>query len=220
MRAFLSCCVMLLSGAALAQTQPAGSSPMPSLVTPSTPAPFSKGSFQLLLMAPPAVTETLLDARPTGFGIGQTTVQGSGVFGYIGLAGGVGYSVTDLIEVGGAVAFYINGANTAGVDLGTSGVYQLQGEPFIKLNLGSVFKSGTLNPYVLGGFGFGVQGTMGTEGQAWGLFGLDLDPGVEWLFGGRWGVDAFVPIQFQLATHQGNQIGINLGVGYGLVGYL
>jgi len=80
--------------------------------------------------------------------------------------------------------------------------------------------SGTLNPFVQTGLSFGAQGTTGAAGQGWGLFGFDVNPGVEWLFGGRWGVDAFVPVQFEVATHAGAQLGLNIGVGYGLVGYL
>jgi hypothetical protein len=216
MKPLLLATAFLFSASAAAQTTPAYT-PAPLVVGPATPAPEHAGSWELLLMAPPAIEDTLV-ASPHGLGLGQTTAAGSGLFGYLGLSGGVGYALTDLLQVGGAVSFIISGVSP--VADGTSGYYQLLGEPFLKLNFGPALKTGALNPFALAGFEFGLAGYTGAAGQAWGLFGLDIDPGVEWLFGGRWGIDAFIPIQFQFATYDHAQVGINLGIGYGLVGYL
>ncbi len=216
MRLFTGCLLSLLvSGVALAD--PIGGSAAPTFVSPAPPAPTPKGGVELLRMAPPASNDTVLDSRPHGFGIGQTNASGTSVFGYIGLGGGIAYALTDMLQVGAAVSFYVNGA---GGGLGTSGIYEVLGEPLLKLNLGPMLKTGAINPTVMAGFSFGVQGTTGAFGQAWGLFGADVDPGVEWLFGGRWGIDVYIPLQLQFATAQNSQVGFNIGVGYGLIGYL
>jgi len=176
------------------------------------------GTIKIMLQAPPLVSDTLQMDR--GFGIGQAP-GGGGIFGYVGISGGVGYTLTSLFELGGSLSFVYSGT---GAD-GTAG-YQFLVEPFVKLNLGPTFKTGALNPFVLAGLGIGVKGTSGSTvdgfsvgGSANGLFDIDIDPGVEWLVGGRWGFDAYIPLQFQVPLTGGN-IGLNLGVAYGLVAYL
>ncbi len=61
---------------------------------------------------------------------------------------------------------------------------------------------------------FGGSGST-TNGD----FQIDVDPGVEWLVGGRWGFDLYIPLQFQVPL-SGGSVGITVGVGYGLVAYL
>jgi hypothetical protein len=60
--------------------------------------------------------------------------------------------------------------------------------------------------------GFGGSSTNGD-------LQIDIDPGVEWLVGGRWGFDLFIPINID-APLGGGPVGIGLGIGYGLVAYL
>lgn len=202
-----------LSLTALADpSPPATQAPAAPTSPPPTPSSESRvGSFQLMLQAPPFAVDGDLTTR--GFGY-----EGSGgaSAGYFGVTGGVGYVLTPIFELGGGVTMdYLGG----GAD-----VFHFLAEPFVKANFGSTFNTGTINPFVLGGVGLGfTTGSAQLNGAgttaSTGLVVVDLSPGVEWLFGGRWGVDAFVPIQIQIRTAGGNPQ-ILFGAAYGLVGYL
>jgi hypothetical protein len=175
------------------------------------------GTFQLMLMAPPIGVDAsqaqaleLPGASQLARGFGITHSFGGSNAGYIGLGAGLGYTLTSLVELGGALSFsYLGG------DVNT---FDLNLEPFIKLNLGPTWHLGAINPFVLAGIDIGVVAPG--EGPSAAIFGIDIDPGVEWLFGGRWGVDVYVPIQILVPSESGADVGFNLGVGYGLVGYL
>jgi hypothetical protein len=183
------------------------------------------GTFQIMLQGPPIVANTLqqpnyLGTAGRGFGIGESLGTG-GTFGYVGLSGAVGYTLSSLFELGGGLSFGLTGDTPEG---GTA--YNFMAEPFIKLNLGPAFKTGALNPFVLAGLGIGVIGVSGTSedgfntgGSSSGIFDIDINPGVEWLVGGRWGFDFYIPIDFAVPLTSGS-IGLNIGVGYGLVAYL
>ena len=176
------------------------------------------GTFQIMLQGPPLVADTL-QTNGRGFGIGQTPAGAGGIVGYFGISGGVGYTLSSLFEVGGAIDFGFSGVSGAGGQ--SAQAYTFLGEPFIKLNLGPTFKTGALNPYVLAGLAIGASGIGGFQGAPGpqGQFDVDVDPGLEWLVGGRWGFDFYVPLQI-LVPLSGGQIGLNIGIGYGLVAYL
>jgi hypothetical protein len=177
------------------------------------------GTFQIMLQGPPLVASTL--QQPTeftggrGVGISQPIVMG-GTMGYVGVSGALGYTLSSVFELGAGVSFGLSGDGAGGT------VYNFLVEPFVKLNLGPAFKTGALNPFVLAGPGIGVLGNSGDNGAAGsstGVFAIDIDPGLEWLVGGRWGFDFYVPLDFAVPLTSGN-IGLNIGVGYGLVAYL
>lgn len=182
------------------------------------------GTFQILLQAPPLAMDTLQSDR--GFGLGEpTSPSGSSIFGYVGVGAGVGYTFSSLFELGGAFDFFYTGAPVTQ----TLVDYQLILEPFVKLNFGPAFKTGALNPFLMAGVGFGFQGASGSAAtgftdmglsSTWGIIGFDIDPGLEWLVGGRWGFDAYIPLQFLISTQSHSQVGLNIGVSYGLVAYL
>ncbi len=183
------------------------------------------GTFQIMLQGPPLVANALqqpsqIGSGGHGFGIEQSAGSG-GTVGYVGLSGAVGYTLSSLFELGGGLGFGLSGNGGGGTD------YNFLVEPFVKLNLGPAFRTGALNPFVLAGVGIGVIGTSGTsvdgettsQGSSAGVFDIDINPGLEWLVGGRWGFDFYVPLQFVVPLTGGN-IGLNIGVGYGLVAYL
>lgn len=175
------------------------------------------GTFQIFLQAPPLVANTTQEQRGFGF-----TSNGS-VNGYVGISGGVGYTLSSLFELGGAISFGFGGTSQTadGITVGEN-VYGFGLEPFVKLNFGPTFKTGAINPFVLAGLGIGFNGTSGSDGfdgTSSAAFDIDVDPGVEWLVGGRWGFDLYIPLQFQVPLSGGN-VGITIGVGYGLVAYL
>lgn len=172
------------------------------------------GSFQLMLQNPPMAVDTSLTPPISvaqanrGFGVQHSFIGDT--FGYVGLSAGIGYTLTSLVEVGGALAFSYVGGGT--------NTFEFEAEPFVKLNLGPAFHTGAINPFVLGGVALGV---IAPPDSSQALIGFDIDPGVEWLFGGRWGVDFFIPMQIVVPTGgYGENVGFNIGIGYGLVGYL
>ena len=77
-----------------------------------------------------------------------------------------------------------------------------------------------------GSLGFGFSGTPGVDtgfgtvgGGGTGNLAFEADPGVEWLVGGRWGFDFYIPIQFNVPLSGGN-VQVLLGAAYGIVAYL
>lgn len=170
------------------------------------------GTFQIMLQAPALVTDTLQVQRGLGL-ISQGTLEG-----YFGLSGGVGYTLSSLFEIGGGLRVGIVGA-----DGGTDFDFQI--EPFIKLNLGPTFKTGALNPFVLAGLMVGVQsvsvgnGLGGSASTTNGDLWIDIDPGLEWLVGGRWGFDFYIPVNIGIPL-SGGDVRLLLGIGYGLVVYI
>jgi hypothetical protein len=173
------------------------------------------GTFQIMLQAPPVVSDTTQIDR--GFGLKSA----GALFGYVGISGAVGYTLSSLFEIGGGIQFGVQGV-AGGSD------YQFLAEPFVKLNLGPTLKTGALNPFALVGVAVGVVGTPsnpgfdgfgGGGGGASGALSFELDPGLEWLVGGRWGFDFYIPVQIGVPL-AGGDVGITLGVAYGIVAYL
>ena len=174
------------------------------------------GDYQLFLDAPPILNATNLVAGtvPHGMGLalagGVTTVA-------LGLNGGVGYALTDLFEIGGALA--INYGGTADANS-----FEFAVEPFVKINLGrQLLGKGGINPFaslglIFGGAsaGYTNYGYTGSNGTA--LFGFDLDLGAEFMVTHNWGVSAFIPFDL-IAPTNGAPATFGFGVGYGLVAY-
>ncbi|MHB8417074.1 MAG: hypothetical protein ACYDCL_03295 [Myxococcales bacterium] len=176
------------------------------------------GDVELILEAPPILNATNLSNGLVTRGLGVTTgagpvAQNTTTVG-LGLNGGVGYYLTDIFEVGAALAIDYGESSAFGVNIND---FQFGIEPFVKANFGRVLKGLHFSPFVQ----LGVIAGMATAPQDTGLFGFDLDVGIDFLISRGWGVSAFIP----LALVDQTGVGINgvasfsFGVGYGLVTY-
>lgn len=191
------------SAVPLQQPEPGGRSALP-----------QAGDVELLLEAPPILNSTNLNPLMTTRGLGVQTTNGTTTVG-LGLNAGVGYFLSDVFEIGGAVAidygqeqFSLAGFN------GNSGAFEFGLEPFVKANFGRVLKGLHFSPFVE----IGVLGGMATAPTSTGLFGFDLDLGVDFLISRGWGISAFIPLALVDETATGTAV-FTFGLGYGLVTY-
>jgi hypothetical protein len=128
--------------------------------------------------------------------------QGSG-----GIGGSLGYTLSDLIEVGGAVGF-----------LGTSNGTGFNIEPFLKLNLGAdmMASDSRMNPFAMVGVGFNVTSPSGQSSVT--VVSPELAGGIEYMLTHSFGISVYVPISLSFPTNGGSAV-LGIGLGYGLVGY-
>jgi hypothetical protein len=127
-----------------------------------------------------------------------------------GLNGGAGYLLTDLVEVGGALAIDVGTLSAAG----SSSAVQFALEPFVKVNLGRMMKlNPRVNPYGYLGISFGGV-VVGGQGGA--LFAMNLAPGIEFMVTKSWGLNGFIPITIGVES---NVVSFGFGLGYGMVAY-
>ncbi len=200
-----------LAPAAFAQNAPLGQKPSWTSAESSSPLPGS-GDVQLFLDAPPILNATNLTADTVTRGFGFLGGEGGSQFGF-GINGGVGYFITDMLEIGGALAL-----DFASID--SASAFEFGLEPFAKLNLGRVISDRIhLNPYVSLGLLLGaITGDTTAYGGNTGLFGVDLDLGVEFFLSRGWGLSAFIPVGIFVPTN-GSPVAFGFGLGYGLVTY-
>jgi hypothetical protein len=201
--AVLSC---LVSASALAIEKPNALGRAEGIYTPRT------GDWEFQLTAP-AFPIGASDPRGVGAAIhtgnnGTTDVA-------LGLGAGLGYCVTDLVEVGGAFGFTyqsFGGAN----GVGGGNVTTLNIEPFVKANFGSgMARDSRINPFVLGAVGLGYR----DQGGGTALFSIEIAGGAEFMLTHTWGLTAYVPFVFSIPTASGSSATIALGLGYGMVAY-
>jgi hypothetical protein len=151
-----------------------------------------------------------LPAVPTGYntvrGVGAS-FQPNGTVGSGGVGGSLGYTLSDMIEVGGAVGF-LAASNFTGFNI----------EPFLKLNLGAdmMASDSRMNPFALVGVGFNITSVSGTATVT--VVTPELAAGVEYMLTHSFGISVYVPITLAFNTNGGSAV-FGLGLGYGLVGY-
>ncbi len=170
------------------------------------------GDVELVLEAPPILNSTNLNPFYNARGLSVVTGGGTTTVG-LGLNGGAGYFLTDIFEVGGAVAIDYGQQDCFGGG-GCSGIFEFAVEPFIKANFGRVLKGIHFSPFIH----LGLQAGMAAGPASTGLVGFDLDLGVDFLISRGWGISAFIPGALLDQTASGDAI-FNFGVGYGLVTY-
>jgi hypothetical protein len=145
---------------------------------------------------------------------GYNTVRGigasfpsSGTVGSGGIGGSLGYTLSDMIEVGGAVGF-LAASNFTGFNI----------EPFLKLNLGAemMASDSRMNPFALVGVGFNITSISGAPTVT--VISPELAFGVEYMLTHSFGVSLYVPVTLGFNTNGGSAV-LGLGLGYGLVGY-
>ncbi|HUB09538.1 MAG TPA: hypothetical protein VMB50_21215 [Myxococcales bacterium] len=209
----VSLCVAWASSA-LAQTPPPAVPLQPEARPQRESALPQAGDVELVLEAPPILNSTNLNPLQAVRGLGVQTTNGNTTVG-LGLNAGAGYYLSDVFEVGGAVAidYGQEELNLGGVP-SNSGAFEFGLEPFIKANFGRVLKGLHFSPFVQ----LGVIGGMATAPVSTGLFGFDLDLGVDFLISRGWGITAFIPLSLVDQTYDGNSI-FTFGLGYGLVTY-
>ncbi len=204
-----------LSASALAQTVPSGQMAQrpPSWTSPqSSSALPGAGDVQLFLEPPPFMNAISPHGGAVDRGLGVSSRVNGETTLALGINGGVGYFLTDVFEAGAAVAFDYG---ETGLDLGLGTHEFLFGvEPFVKANLGRVISEKThVNPFAdLGLILAGVVGDAST-----GIFGADLNLGVEFFLSHGWGVSVYIPFVMEAAT--AGAVDLGFGLGYGLVTY-
>jgi hypothetical protein len=234
-----SLCAIALFGWAPLATADTSSLPVP-LVSPGSPDQRPKhrasandtgtalpqaGDVELLLEAPPIINSTNLTPGTTTRGLGVTSSSQPGGETYFGLGlnAGAGYYVTDLFEIGGAVAFDYGQCLAGGTSFGNGncangGYFEAVVEPFVKLNFGRLLQGAHFNPFAQ--LGIIVGGETG-PGVSTGLLGFDIDLGVDFLISRGWGIAVFIP--FSLVAPLANNASVptvfGFGFGYGLVTY-
>jgi hypothetical protein len=230
------CAITLVTGASVASAQ---SAPQPA-ITPGTPEVHPKhkgttsnesgtslpqgGDVELLLEAPPIVNSTNLTPGTTTRGLGVSSSMQAGGETYLGLGlnAGVGYYVTDLFEIGGAIALDYGQCLAGGTNYGNTcnngGYFEALAEPFVKLNFGRLLQGAHFNPFAQ--VGIMVGGESG-PGVGTGLLGFDLDLGVDFLVSRGWGIAVFIPFSLlaPLASNAAVPTVFGFGFGYGLVTY-
>jgi len=167
--------------------------------------------IEVLLEAPPVLNtwSPFGGSVGRGFGLlaGNATVVG------FGLNGGIGYCLTDLIEIGGSVAIDVYNAG-AGGNSATNFTFGLA--PMVKLNLGHQLNMGPrFNPFVQTGITFGFLSAPNTSGA---LFAFEVEPGVEFMVTPRWGFNAYLPLGV-LYNGAASQAFFLMGLQYGMIGY-
>jgi hypothetical protein len=180
------------------------------------------GDVELLLEAPPILNATNLTPGVVTRGLGVTSSNAPGgetLFG-LGLNAGVGYYLTDLVEVGAAVAIDYGQCLAGGTNFGNGncdngGYFEAAAEPFVKLNFGRTLQGAHFNPFAQ--LGLIVGGESGS-GVGTGIFGFDVDLGVDFLISRGWGIAAFIPFSLVAPTAGGPTV-FGFGFGYGLVTY-
>ncbi len=175
------------------------------------------GDVELMLEAPPILNATNLSPGTVSRGVFVQTTGNSpygNTFVGLGINGGVGYYLSDVFEVGGAVA--IDYGEPASLPGATFNEFELAVEPFVKENFRRIIKGLHFSPFVQ----IGVTGGLltGSAVSSTGLFGFDLDLGVDFLISRGWGISAFIPLALVDATATGTAT-FTFGVGYGLVTY-
>jgi hypothetical protein len=146
-------------------------------------------------------------------GIGALINTGGGTAAQIGIGAGLGYAMTDLVEVGGALGFGYVGAGGVGTFNQTS--FNL--EPFVKANFGSgMARDSRINPFALAALSIGYL-DAGAGGTA--TFTIEVAGGLEFMLTHTWGLSVYVPFAFLIPTASNSNVLINIGVGYGLVAY-
>jgi hypothetical protein len=177
------------------------------------------GDWEFSLTAPAFPVGAL---APRGVGATINTCNGCGTDAVFGLGAGLGYAITDLVEVGGALGFnYVSYAGRNGVG-GVSGTV-LYAEPFLKVNFGSgMARDSRINPYALAavaiGYDSGGLSRYDING-ATATFTLELAGGAEFMLTHTWGLTLYVPFSVDIPTASGTSALINIGLGYGLVAY-
>ncbi len=181
------------------------------------------GDVELLLEAPPIVNATNLTPGTItrGVAVSSSGTNGETYLG-LGLNAGAGYYVTELVEVGGAVALDYGQCLAGGTNFGTNcnngGYFEALVEPFVKLNFGRALQGAHFNPFAQ--LGIIVGGESGS-GVGTGLFGFDVDLGVDFLVSRGWGIAVFIPFSLvaPLASNAAVPTVFGFGFGYGLVTY-
>jgi len=171
--------------------------------------------LQVMLEVPPLVNNvpSLLGiASNHGFGITVPTNGGSAVFN-LGLNGALGYCITDMFEIGGALAIDVAGGNGTVFVLGVS--------PFVKLNLGHQLNMGSrVNPFVQTGVTVGVaSASAGGGSTTGGLFIFEVEAGAEFMLTHNFGITASVLPLGIIYSGIGNSTSFQFGFQYGVVGY-
>lgn len=231
----LLCPVVLALGGAL----PALADPPPALPPVPQAAPEAKprvsnasssrsslpeaGDIELLLEAPPILNATNLTPGVVtrGLGIVSSNAAGGSTLVGLGLNAGVGYFLTDLVEAGAAVAIDYGQCLAGGTyggylgDLCGGGTIELALEPFVKLNFGRMLARGRFNPFAQVGL---IAGGESGSGYGTGLFGFDVDLGVDVLISRGWGLAVFLPFSLLAPTAPGPTV-FGYGLGYGVVTY-
>jgi hypothetical protein len=150
-----------------------------------------------------------------GVGARINTCNGCGTETSLGLTAGLGYSVTDLVEVGGSFIFVYTNSG-AGGGLGGNSFTNLSVEPFLKLNFGSAMaRDSRINPFALAGVALGYQNAGGGSG----IFSLELAGGAEFMINRWWGITVYIPLGIEIPTASGASAVIGIGLGYGIVTY-
>jgi hypothetical protein len=147
-------------------------------------------------------------------GIGATIPTGAGsTTGSGGVGGSVGYTLSDLVEVGAALGFVAAGGQGGNTSVG------FNVEPFLKLNLGADMMStdSRMNPFVLIGCGINILAPGGGVSNIT-FVTPELAAGMEFMLTHSFGVSVYVPITLGFNTSGGSAV-LGLGLGYGLVGY-
>jgi hypothetical protein len=126
------------------------------------------------------------------------------------LGAGLGYTLTSIVELGGAIGF-----NLVNLSTGVT-AYDFVLQPFAKINFAEVFHTHNINPFAMFGpvFGFGEPFTGGTTGE----LGVEGDFGAEFFIGHHWGVTGYVPIGVVFNTAP-SATTFTIGLGVGLFGY-
>jgi len=166
------------------------------------------GDWEFSLTAPALPVAQL---SPRGLGVDINTGAGGTTTTVIGIGAGLGYCMTDLVELGGALnVVYFGGG-------GGGNATSLFLEPFIKANFGSgMARDSRINPFAMGALQIGYI-DLGAGGSA--QFTIELAGGVEFMLTHTWGISAYVPLSIIIPTASGSSAHIGLGLGYGIVAY-
>jgi len=156
-------------------------------------------------------------------GSGYNTVRGAGIKtgsgGSVvtaGVGGSLGYTVSDMWEIGGMLGFQIAAPSSGPSQVG------LNVEPFLKLNFGASMSPETrFNWFGLVGIGLNLN-SPGGGGTSTTLVTPELAGGVEMMLTHSFGVTVYVPVtvSFNTSPPPGTSSTVfGVGIGSGLVGY-
>jgi len=145
-------------------------------------------------------------------GVGATFPP-AGAVGSGGIGGSLGYTLSDMMELGAALGFLAAGNPGGGTTVGFNVA------PFLKLNLGAdmMASDSRMNPFALVGVGFNITSPGGGISTIT-YVTPELAAGVEYMLTHSFGISVYVPITLAFNTNGGSAI-LGLGLGYGLVGY-
>lgn len=135
--------------------------------------------------------------------LGANDLQEGSSSGSLTVAGGFGYCLTNVVELGGTVGLSFTAPGTGA----STAVVQI--EPLVKFNFGSLLSPRSrLNPFIV--TGIGLLDSNGTVFVA-----PTVNVGLEVMVTHTWGVVAYLPFEVLI----GGDLTVGYGVGYGVVTY-